>query len=952
MIQQIPLNGGLVTQADAEEVGVNACTELINAEFDKPGLIYKRKGRATATSTSANINEISRWVAPDGTVYWILCATDGKVYRATSLGSLTELFDSTGTRVRVSNYGSMLRFANGIGYEPKVYQYIDRDFFWWDGSTYGYNTSPAFNIDRAIPQAIDFTLTQCGALVTDYSSTMAHSTKTYQYKITFVYDGNQETELPKLSAVNSTMALDASLVGNTSVFFFEILFAEADWNNRCTGINVYRREGSGAYYKVASASTLSREQDQNVQVANANAFTTKVLVDSANGLSSAVNGKELYVNGFTHTIATAQNAQFASMTDALIVVLSNTWGIIKGETNLTAIDDSGTSGNTTGGWFVGEVPTSGTDGIHMLTGSTSGWTAIAGSATFATSTAQKKYGSSSLEITDGGGGTANIYYNLGTSFTDSDIIIAGFWFKMVGFGGGSYAVRANIGDSTTSTGGSASIFKEIIDRASDTDWKYVQVELDLSTTSYTTGDDLYFQVNTTDHSGTDGKLYIDNLIICKKVYNSTGYLGFGSDVVASTSFDLGAEDSAKGWGVQVGGGNIGFGSIKNNLQYSFKHQASTFSASTTETVHINRSYIWQDTGTSHKFSYRDLDDANGIVHPTGETSLDVNFTYSVNLEGRQYVAGVALNPSAENEIHKDWVMFSKLNQPDVIPITNYISIPDLQGGEITGLARLMGDLVVLQSKGIYRLSVPSADPFSWSLSESEPNIGCVSADSIVEYDSGIFFAGEDNFYHLSSNFKAMPVTTSIKDIYQGSANLSNTKAIIDVKKNRLLCKFGDTNQTLYVLDLDQMAKGVEHWSKMDMSTGNEVDLFAIDENLKVYTVEADTTSYVVELNPSSSAESTSFKRTTGWITFDDLGERNLIRKLNLRYNSTDALTVKFYVDGDSSTAVQTLTIPADTSGTDIYRCKPGVRGKNFMIEVSTSATTNAVEIRKMELEIE
>ena len=91
----------------------------------------KAAGRATATSTSANINEITRWVAPAGTTYWILCATDGKVYRATSLGSLTEIFDSTGTRVRISNYGSMLRLAGGTGYESKVYQYIDRDFFYF-----------------------------------------------------------------------------------------------------------------------------------------------------------------------------------------------------------------------------------------------------------------------------------------------------------------------------------------------------------------------------------------------------------------------------------------------------------------------------------------------------------------------------------------------------------------------------------------------------------------------------------------------------------------------------------------------------------------------------------------------------------------------------------------------------------------------------------------------------
>jgi len=137
-----------------------------------------------------------------------------------------------------------------------------------------------------------------------------------------------------------------------------------------------------------------------------------------------------------------------------------------------------------------------------------------------------------------------------------------------------------------------------------------------------------------------------------------------------------------------------------------------------------------------------------------------------------------------------------------------------------------------------------------------------------------------------------------------------------------------------------------------MSTGNEADLFAIDEDLKVYTIEADTTSYVAELNPSSSAESTSFKRTTGWLSQADLGVRSHLRKLNIKYVSTDVLTVKFYIDGDSTTVVHTLTIPADTSGTDWYRCKPGVRGRSFMIEVSTASSATDVEIRRMEVEIE
>ena len=79
MIIQVPLSGGLNTQADPEEIGVNAATELINAYVDKPGMVRKKPGRGAAVSVAANINHISKWVYA-GTTYYVVTATDGNIY--------------------------------------------------------------------------------------------------------------------------------------------------------------------------------------------------------------------------------------------------------------------------------------------------------------------------------------------------------------------------------------------------------------------------------------------------------------------------------------------------------------------------------------------------------------------------------------------------------------------------------------------------------------------------------------------------------------------------------------------------------------------------------------------------------------------------------------------------------------------------------------------------------
>ena len=240
--------------------------------------------------------------------------------------------------------------------------------------------------------------------------------------------------------------------------------------------------------------------------------------------------------------------------------------------------------------------------------------------------------------------------------------------------------------------------------------------------------------------------------------------------------------------------------------------------------------------------------------------------------------------------------------------------------------------------------------------ESEPNLGCVSPNSIVEYDNGVFFAGRDHIYHLNSNFQAIPVTQTIRDTYQAISNLQNTRLHVDVKKERLLCRFGDTVATTYVLDLKSLP-GREVWSKMDNSTSKNAHLWVTDENFKTHTVEAGATSYLCELEPSSENETTTFKRTTGWIAVGDLDSYGIIRRLNLRYTSSQVITAKIYIDGDS-TAIAWQDgntyhdIPIDTSGADWYKCKPAIRCKYFKLELSTTAATTDVEIRRLEVEYE
>tara|TARA_Y100001938_G_scaffold150482_1_gene241600 strand:+ start:8067 stop:11060 length:2994 start_codon:yes stop_codon:yes gene_type:complete len=997
VIKQIPLGGGLVTQADAEDVGIDACTELINLEFDKPGVLYKRGGLGAPTTISTyEINEIAKWIDADDLAQWILCTADGKILKGTSLLSLTQIADLDTQRLRISNYGSMLRFSSEHSADPVLLQKIDRDFFSAGidgGSAYVLDTAKArvdainvtstlINIDSKMgeTQIRDFDAGTADTYQYNLGSIETLVDTIYYYRYSLIFDGNQESEL-------SSVFIDSGISAGTNVVMKIQMSINAgatlsSWNKRITHINIYRSTNPEANFrKILVVNTKSANSD----------------LTYVNPVSKA--GK-LYIKGATYAENCFAGA-YAMVSGKPYAILSNTGKLI----NLSATPVGNgyatfNLSNQLGSQYeyqYGAVDELKFKDTTPIRGDHYGYYIATGSAKFDIGTSAYGWTTTSNQTytygTDGSMKSANMQSNVHKFVATSAV---NFSKKNLTLSNDTtYVLSGWIGNTTTGASGGVRISVEdaeisgtspkgfsMIKSYGGVDfkfWSYFQLEFTTGTITgtpfikvqlFSSGDICYldevciFQKHAS-FLTTDGLQGFtgDNMIYCSDLNLApNSKVGFPyrlnttrsntADYVQpetgwiTQSTDKAIQTARSNWSMVNGIAGWDHGNDSVDVPLNAKVAGSSYH------LMIGDGYEWSQNGDTQYLTFWDYGLTDGALHPNGETSLNTKFKYSVNLEGRQYVGNVKIESTDGIETHKDWVMFSDLNQPDVIPITNYISIPDLQGGEIKGLARLLGDLVVLQSKGIYRISIPSADPSSWSLSESEPNIGCIASDSIVEHDSGVFFAGKDHMYYLSANFEAIPITTSIKDVYQMTAYLENTRAMVDVKKNRLLCKFGNSNNTIYVLDLTKKAQGVEHWSKIDNSGSKNADLFAIDENLTVYAVESGSTSYLVEFDSDQPSENVGFTRKTGWISIGDLDRSGVVRRFNIRHLSLSDITVKFYIDGDTSTVVKTITIPADNSGADWYKSKPNVRCRYFMIELTQPADGEDVEIRRMEVEFE
>lgn len=234
----------------------------------------------------------------------------------------------------------------------------------------------------------------------------------------------------------------------------------------------------------------------------------------------------------------------------------------------------------------------------------------------------------------------------------------------------------------------------------------------------------------------------------------------------------------------------------------------------------------------HVFDIGHLDDR---THPLTTTKNKVNYNHGSFINGRFYAGNVRLDPDDEAEDHNDFIIFSPINQPDILPVTNFIQIRDTQGGEIKGMRRLNDNLVILMERGIYQLYIPSSNPASYVLRESEANIGCISTNSIVQAGQSIFFAGTDNIYMTSANRPTIPISTAVKDVYQASADLNQTICVFDALKNRLLFRFGSDGTKIYSLDFIKILNGQEVWNKLTFASAKSINLMAVDADLKVYT---------------------------------------------------------------------------------------------------------------------
>tara|TARA_Y100000592_G_scaffold55369_1_gene87118 strand:+ start:24551 stop:27103 length:2553 start_codon:yes stop_codon:yes gene_type:complete len=233
------------------------------------------------------------------------------------------------------------------------------------------------------------------------------------------------------------------------------------------------------------------------------------------------------------------------------------------------------------------------------------------------------------------------------------------------------------------------------------------------------------------------------------------------------------------------------------------------SAHTNNNIVRGRLHIW------------DLSPVQFEGHPYPEDTINHSAEVQHSFMGRRFIGNVKINLGTEKEEeHKNMILFSEISMFDVIPSKNFIQIQDLQGGEVVGFSDMGGDLVIFQTRGVYILNMRSQDPATWVLSNVSNNIGCIASNSILKVKDRIFFAGEKSIYYLSSVGQLVPVSEPINDTYNSlpEAVKKKTSSVYEADKGIISWHFGANdlvNGSRYVYQL-HIDKGDVTWSSRNI----------------------------------------------------------------------------------------------------------------------------------------
>ncbi len=300
------------------------------------------------------------------------------------------------------------------------------------------------------------------------------------------------------------------------------------------------------------------------------------------------------------------------------------------------------------------------------------------------------------------------------------------------------------------------------------------------------------------------------------------------------------------------------------------------------------------------------------------------------------------------------IWFSKERIDGVgLSFTTTFTLRVSDGGDITGLAELNGDLVVFKKRAIFIIGGNGPDVTgqgAFALPRRiHSSIGCVHRNSVVDFQGGIFFKSDRGFQVIDHSWRLSYVGQKVT-----ASDAKGVRRAIDMPKDSSIFVLQEADGTEDLLVWNYLR---DRWSTLDPDTDGVPSDIANVDNV-VYVV--GTNGKVVSLDGvegDATYKNHRMRVSSPWINLAGISGYQRIKWLELRIESSTNIfsinaNVKLRYDYiDSPPVIETHAISFKNTVDNVFRIKPGQQKcAAIRVEIDESNNSNTgVSVAPMQL---
>ena len=95
--------------------------------------------------------------------------------------------------------------------------------------------------------------------------------------------------------------------------------------------------------------------------------------------------------------------------------------------------------------------------------------------------------------------------------------------------------------------------------------------------------------------------------------------------------------------------------------------------------------------------------------------------------------------------------WSEPYQPNKIKLGSLVEVRSGDGDQITGMAQLYGNIIILKERSIHRLAVQGSSVPVSRVDEISNNVGCIAPNTVITVDNTLYFLSWSGFYRYDNN---------------------------------------------------------------------------------------------------------------------------------------------------------------------------------------------------------